>query len=152
MASRYDYQVSAKWMGGRGGVLWSDATPGRAPVEFSAPPEFKGEGGRWTPEHLLAAAVASCFVATFCGMAEASRFEYEALDVGVRGTLTKDENGLRFTAMVVKPTLTVVKPEQSEQGLRLLQKAERGCLIAKSLACATTMEPVIAVAEKIPAA
>jgi peroxiredoxin-like protein len=148
MATAYQYQVSAKWMGGRGGVLRSEATA--APVDFSAPPEFKGEGGRWTPEHLLAAAVASCFVATFCGMAEASRFGYEALDVAVRGTLTKDENGLRFTAMLLKPTLIVGKAEQIEQGRRLLEKAERACLIARSLACGTTMEPVIQATEKAP--
>ncbi len=149
MASAYQYQVSAKWMGGRGGVLWSEATDKL--VDFSAPIEFKGEAGRWTPEHLLAAAVASCFVATFCGMAAASRFEYNALDVAVRGTLTKDEKGLRFTAMVVKPVLIVDSAELQEQGLRLLEKAERGCLIARSLACATTMEPLIQVVEKAPA-
>lgn len=150
MTTAYQYRVSAKWMGGRGGVLWSEAADDL--VDFSAPVEFKGEGGRWTPEHLLAGAVASCFVATFCGMAEASRFEYEALDVAVRGTLTKDEKGLRFTAMLLKPTLLVEKAEHIEAGRRLLEKAEGSCLIARSLACATTMEPVIQVKEEATAA
>jgi organic hydroperoxide reductase OsmC/OhrA len=37
---------------------------------------FLGESGRWTPEHFLVAAAASCFVSTLSGIVEKSRLEF----------------------------------------------------------------------------
>src|SRR5581483_8695907 len=34
-------------------------------VTFSTPPEFKGEAGFWTPEHLFVASAEACLMATF---------------------------------------------------------------------------------------
>jgi organic hydroperoxide reductase OsmC/OhrA len=68
-----------------------------APIAFSAPPEFQGQAGVWTPEHLFVAAVASCYVSTFSGMCLASKFEFHTLDLEVEGILGKEEGGWRFT-------------------------------------------------------
>ena len=46
----------------------------------SAPPEeFGGPGDRWSPETLLVAAVADCFVLTFRGIAGFSRLVTQSL-------------------------------------------------------------------------
>ena len=46
----------------------------RLPSLVSAPPsEFGGPGDRWSPETLLVAAVADCFVLTFRAIARASQ-------------------------------------------------------------------------------
>ena len=64
--------------------------PGIEPsISFSAPPEFKGQAGYWTPEHFLVAAVASCFVSTFSGMASNSNFEFLSLESETEGVLAK---------------------------------------------------------------
>ena len=40
-----------------------------APIATSAPPEFDGPPGHWSPEMLLTAAVADCFVLSFRAVA-----------------------------------------------------------------------------------
>lgn len=47
--------------------------PGLPDLVASTPPEFKGEAGFWTPEHLFVAAAEFCLMATFPGIAGNSR-------------------------------------------------------------------------------
>ena len=73
------------------------ATELRAPrefhlrISFSAPPEFQGQAGQWTPEYLFLTSVAGCFLSTFSGMAHFSKFAFLSLDVEVEGALNKEE-------------------------------------------------------------
>lgn len=115
-------------------------------INFSAPPQFQGERGFWTPEHFLAAAVASCFVTTFRAISEISRFEPAGLEVSAEGILEKGEGGLQFTRVTLTPLLTVAREEDQERGMRLLEKAERSCLVSRSLKGQVTMEPHVQVA------
>jgi organic hydroperoxide reductase OsmC/OhrA len=65
----------------------------RLPTIPSAPPtEFGGPGDRWSPETLLVAAVADCFVLTFRGIAGLSRFSWSALECHVTGTVERVES------------------------------------------------------------
>src|SRR5215831_3042531 len=132
MTTSHEYRVTATWEGGRRGeVAVEDIQPS---IQFSAPPEFKGDLGYWTPEHFLLAAVGSCYVATFYALAE-SQLGFLGLQLSVEGTLGKREGRLRFTNIVLTPTLNVTRTEDSELANQLLAKAELGCLIARSLAC-----------------
>ena len=74
MEAHHEYRIQAFGAGGRNGVVHAEGV--LSCISFSAPPEFLGEPGRWTPEHFLVAAVASCFVSTFSGIAEKSRLEF----------------------------------------------------------------------------
>jgi len=115
-------------------------------ITFSAPPEFKGLAGRWTPEHFLVAAVASCFISTFSGMAFNSNFEFSSLELDTEGTLEQDEAGWRFKEVVLRPRLTIAHEKDKERGSRLLHKAEKNCLVARSLACPIVLEPALFIA------
>jgi organic hydroperoxide reductase OsmC/OhrA len=119
------------------------------PIHFSAPPEFKGENGFWTPEHFLLAAVASCFIVTFYAIATASKMEFVSLHLCVEGKLGKPEGKPRFTEIVLRPTLMIVYDNELERATRTLEKAEEGCLIARSLACPVHMEPLVRPAEEL---
>ena len=77
MESTHQYRVQAFGAGGRNGVIHAEGV--LPAISFSPPPEFQGEVGRWTPEHLLVAAVASCFISTFEGMAQTSSLDFESL-------------------------------------------------------------------------
>lgn len=141
------YRVTAKWEGGRKGVASAEGI--NPSIRFSSPPEFHGESGFWTPEHFLVAAVATCYVVTLYAIAELSKLEFLGLELSVEGKLGKPEGKLRFTEILMRPTLTVVRMEDRERASRLLEKAEQGCLIARSLACPVTMEPVVRHAEAV---
>jgi len=118
-------------------------------VAFSAPPEFQGRAGHWTPEHFFVAAVASCFVSTFSGMALNSKFEFVSLELEAEGILGQDQAGWRFREVVLRPRLTIAQTEDKERGNRLLHKAEKNCLVARSLACPVVLEPAVIIAEQL---
>ncbi len=143
MPTEYRYRTSARYTSGRRGVV---AGEGVAPLDFASPPEFGGETGVWTPEYMLVGAAAACFVATFRAIAEFSKFEFTALEVETEGVLTKGEGGYRFTQVFVRPVLTIARDSDRERGLRLLEKAERGCLISRSLQGQITLEPTVKIA------
>lgn len=146
MVTSHTYLVTATWEGGRRGEVAAEDI--RPPIHFSTPPEFKGDAGYWTPEHLLLASVASCYVATFYALAE-SKLGFLGLEILVEGTLGKPEGRLQFTNIVLKPTVNIARHEDGELANRLLEKAEEGCLIARSLACPVHLEPVVRPAEEV---
>ena len=143
METIHSYEVRAKATRLRSGVVASDAVP--EPIIFSAPPEFLGEPRVWTPEHFFLAAVASCYVSTFSGIADASKFSFIALEVEAQGTLEKDPGGWKFTDVRLLSTLKIAREQDRERAGRLLEKAERSCLIARSISAKITLVPVVKV-------
>jgi peroxiredoxin-like protein len=138
MQSSYTYEVKTEWTGKRGGRLTAEGMPA---LEFSAPPEFAGEAGKWTPEHLLTAASASCLMATFLAIAEISKLELESLQMTVRAKLEKvPEEGYRFTEIILAPEIGVAA-EDVEKAQRVLGKAEKNCFVNKSLRATVKVEP-----------
>lgn len=100
----------------------------------SAPPkQFGGPGNLWSPEDLLTAAVADCFVLSFRAIASASKFEFRDLVVKVTGTLDRVERAMLFTHFEIQATLQVAAGTDLERAQRLLEKAEQTCLITNSL-------------------
>jgi organic hydroperoxide reductase OsmC/OhrA len=110
------------------------------PIFAAPPPEFGGEGKQWSPEGLLCAAVASCFILSFRAVARAARLEWQDLECRVNGTLERQDGVLRFTHLVVFATLTVDSEQDTTKYLRALEQAERGCLIANSLSAARELK------------
>jgi peroxiredoxin-like protein len=105
---------------------------------LSAPPvQFGGPGDRWSPESLLVASVADCFVLSFRAIARASKFSWESLQCEVEGTLERTGGSTKFTKFMVHATLHVPEDTNVERAHRLLVKAEESCLITNSL-CAET--------------
>jgi len=143
MQNTFLYRATAYWMLEQRGIVSGEKIP--QSIEFSAPPEFGGEAELWTPEHLFLASISTCFIATFRAIAEHNKFDTVGLDVSVEGTLNKEEGGYRFAEVKIKPVLTLTRDEERERGIKLLYKAERACLISRSLNSRVSMEPVIQV-------
>ena len=139
METKHSYHVVAWWSSGRTGLAKTDSAPNA--IHFTAPPEFGGVEGRWTPESLLLCAIAGCFNTTFRAIAEYSKFEYADLEVQVEGTIEKVESGYAFTEITVRPNLSVNHEEDEVRGLRLLQKVKTLCLVSRALAVPQTFEP-----------
>ena len=104
------------------------------PQLLSAPPtQFGGPGDQWSPEHLLVASVADCFVLTFRAIAQASRLSWENLDVAAEGVLERVDRVTQFTGFTVTATLTVPADSDPDKARKLLAKAEENCMITNSL-------------------
>lgn len=138
MENENSYRVEAWWTSGKTGIAKSTSAPNA--IHFTAPPEFGGLEGRWTPEDLLMAALASCFTTTFYAIAANSKFEYTDLAVEARGTVRKNETGYGFHEVTLCPTLTIPKEEQRERGNTLLLKAKDLCLVSRALSTEQNFE------------
>lgn len=149
MPTIYSYRTTAHWTEHTRGIVEAEAIP--RTINFAAPPEFGGEPGLWTPEHLLLASVSTCYVATLRAVAEASRLHFSSLQLTAEGTIAKQEGGFRFTGILLRPVVTIEKEEERERVGRLLEKAERVCLVSRSLACAIVLEPKIVVQQHVGA-
>ncbi len=149
MENSYRYRAHAHWTLHKRGILEAENIP--RTVNFAAPPEFGGEPGLWTPEHLLLGAVATCYVATFRAIAEKSKFEVNGLEVSVEGVLTKDQAGFRFTEICIRPVITVQREDERDRAQRLAEKAEHACLISRSLSAKITANYKVEVAEAVAA-
>jgi len=144
MDGEYQYEVKGRWTRDRVGMATAEDFP--AAIEFAAPPEFHGEGEKWTPEHFLVAAVVSCFVVTFRAIAEMTKLEFLDLEVDARGALRRDEHGWRFAQITLLPQATILREKDRELALKALKKAEHSCLVARALSVPVVMEACIKVA------
>jgi peroxiredoxin-like protein len=118
----------------------------RLPTLKTAPPvEFDGPGDRWSPETLLCAAVADCFVLSFRAVARASKLDWHAVEASVEGKLDRVEGKSRFTEIVVRATLRVPAGTDHQRAEKLMEKAEQVCLISNSLLAERRLEPTVVV-------
>lgn len=116
------------------------------PALRSAPPkDFDGPGDAWSPEHLLLAAVESCFLLTFQAVARASRFDFSSLEVSGRGTVDRKDGAMRFTEIVLRARLRVPKGTDRERATRMLERGGKACLVSASLSTPVRLEPEIVI-------
>ena len=134
------YQVSANAETEGNVVLKADDLP----QLISAPPaQFGGPGNQWSPEHLLVASVADCFILTFRAVAQASKLVWSNLEASAEGVLERADRVTRFTTITVSATLTVPAGTNIDKARQLLEKAEAACLITNSLTGKTHLEAEI---------
>lgn len=142
--------VAAATGQGTGSVTLS--SPRLPSLESAAPPEFGGPGGVWSPETLLCASLADCFVLTFRAVSRAARFEWSGLECRVEGVLERAGGVSQFTRYTTFARLTVPEGADRAQARELLERAEHGCLIANSVRGARAIETEICVASPAGAA
>jgi organic hydroperoxide reductase OsmC/OhrA len=143
MENEHTYQVVAWWSSARTGLAKCDSAPNA--IHFTAPPEFGGIEGRWTPEGLLLCAIAGCYTTTFRALAEYSNFEYTDLEVETLGTVGKAASGYAFDEVVIRPKLIISSEDEQTRALRLLEKARRLCLVSRALSIPQTYQPQVQV-------
>jgi organic hydroperoxide reductase OsmC/OhrA len=113
---------------------------GLSPLRSESPPQFGGPSDRWSPETLLTAAVADCFVLTFRAIARASNLPWLSLRCDARGTLDRVERVTKFTHFTLHVHLKVPEGVDLEQARRLLTAADHTCLVARSLSATSLLK------------
>jgi organic hydroperoxide reductase OsmC/OhrA len=137
----HHYRASAQ-AGPAGHVEVGD---GRLRLMTDAPQEFGGPDGLWSPETLLVAAVANCYVLSFRAVARASRLDWEALDVEVEGVLDRTEGLARFVRFDITAKLALINDVDTPRAAPVMEKAKRSCLITNSLRSDCFLLPQITV-------
>lgn len=134
------YIVAAEAMPEGNVTLSSD---GLDDLASAAPAEFGGPGDEWSPETLLSAAVADCFILGFKAIARASRFPWNSLQCNVEGVLERIDHVTRFTEFKVRATLEIPADADEERARLLLEKADATCLVTNSMTSTVHLETVV---------
>jgi len=131
------YEVSAGATATGEVTLVSGSNPA---MKSAAPAEFGGPGDRWSPETLLVGAVADCFILTFRALADSSQVPWTSLRCDAVGTVDRIERVTRFSEIILRARLQVPDGTDQEKARRVLEKAERSCLISNSLSVPVHLE------------
>lgn len=148
MIESHDYVLHIEGTGPKTGIMTADEDALPA-LHVASPPEFGGPEAVWSPEHLFVAAVSSCLMTTFRTIADLSKLEVVSYSDDPVGHLTRDENGLyRIESVTLRPQVTISDPGKTDRALRLIEKAERACLVSRSVSAELHLEPTVHVVEQ----
>ncbi len=119
------------------------STPGLPDLSTAPPADFDGPGDAWSPEHLLLAAVQTCFLFTLRAVARASKVDFVNLELGATGIVDRQDGVTRFTGIVLRPRLVIAAGTDRARALHVLEKSEKHCLVSASLSTPIRLEPEI---------
>jgi organic hydroperoxide reductase OsmC/OhrA len=80
---------------------------------------------------------------TFLAFAERAGLAFSSYESDAEGKLELVEGKFQFTAITLKPTITLQPGADAGKAKELIEKAEANCLISNSMKATVTLEPVI---------
>jgi organic hydroperoxide reductase OsmC/OhrA len=115
------------------------SAPPRAPIALGAPPQFGGSDEVWSPEELLVGAALECLWTTFEAYARRDQLEFAGWHGTGTGVLDKSPTGPVFTSITLAIEMTVAASD-IERARRILDTAEKHCIISNALRVEITVE------------
>jgi organic hydroperoxide reductase OsmC/OhrA len=153
MGREHRYDVTVTWTGnfGAGTAGYRSYSrdhevsgPGKPILLGSAEPAFKGDPARWNPEELLVTALSQCHMLWFLHLCAANGIVVTSYADEAEGTMAEDDaGGGRFTAVTLRPRVTVTDPEKVDDALGLHHEAHLLCFIARSVNFPVGCDPVV---------
>ena len=136
----HHYEIALSWEQGD----QSDITAGaRPPIGGGSPPEFDGvDPTRWSPEHLILAALSQCLMLTWISLNKRSAIPLVAWESTGSSTLDKTKEGLVFTEFRLK-VLLKVPAERVDEARKLVETAKKYCIIANALKTPTVLDATV---------
>jgi len=137
------YNTNVEWKTGRQGELSLEGFP---TITVATPPEFpQGVPNTWSPEHLFVASANICLMTTFLAIAENSKLKFSSYSAGSTGKMERVEGKYVISEIELKPRIVIQEEKDREKALRIIEKAEKGCLISRSMNAKTILSPEIIV-------
>ena len=133
----HTYEVDLKWTSGDQSEINSGE---RAVILGGSPAQFDGtDETRWSPEHLVLAALSQCLLLTWVSLNKRSQIPLKGWAAKGESTLDKTKEGLVFTAFKLTITLKT-DAARTEEAARLLETAKKYCIISNALKTPATLE------------
>ena len=145
----HHYRAQARATGNGCVLVGAEGLP---EIETHAPPEFGGPEGYWSPEALLIAAIADCYILSFRAAARASSLPWLSLAVDVEGVLEKSDGMTHFTRFTLSPRLAIAPGTSESLAGAVLRSAKRACLVTNSLTGDCELAPTVHVVARDDAA
>lgn len=134
------YEVDLSWVSGETSAIASgprSIIPGGPPAQFDGTDE-----SRWSPEHLILAALSQCFMLTWISLNKRSQIPLKGWESKAESVLDKTKDGLVFTSFKISVTMKT-SAERVDEARRLLDTAKKYCIIANSLKTPATLDAVV---------
>ncbi len=137
----HKFDVSLNWEieVGKGNAM----SGSRPSFEFGPPPEFGGKENTWSPEHLLAASLATCYTTTLMHFAKLLKISVLKFDISCQAEFTKKESGFEATNYYLTPVVVFENHLSQIQIDSLLTKAKKYCFISNSVKGEVIVNPDI---------
>ncbi len=157
MSHQHYYSLTVDWTGNKGKGTenyWAYdrshviSTKGKAPINGSSDPNFKGDKTKYNPEELLVASLSSCHMLWYlhlCSEAGVIVVEYTDHATGIMEETSN--GGGRFTEVILCPIVTVTDGSMTDKANELHKKANDLCFIANSVNFPVHHKPTCVVAE-----
>jgi len=139
----HQYTVTVTWTGNRGTGTsgYRDyardheiAAAGKPAIPGSSDPAFRGDPARWNPEEMLVASVSTCHQLWYLHLAATAGITVVAYEDRPVGTMAEDANGSgRFTAVTLRPTVTILPGGDAAKAAALHHDAHEMCFVANSV-------------------
>jgi organic hydroperoxide reductase OsmC/OhrA len=154
MTDLHEYRLTVTWTGNLGtGTTgykhysrdFALEAEGKPTIAGSADTHFHGTPGRWNPEDMLVAALASCHKLSYLHLCAVN-------DVIVTAYVDQAEGFMRFDSatgagqferVVLRPRVTITAGSDAEKARELHHGAHKLCFIANSVNFAVECEPRI---------
>ncbi len=133
MSTPHQYEVNIQWNEGRKGILSSPVLD--ETIHCATPPEFpQGVPGIWSPEHLYAAAISSCYLATFLAIAENFKLPFKDFRCTTVCQLELVDGRYLISKASIRPTLALENlADDRAKAIRVLEKSKAACLVTNSM-------------------
>ena len=138
-------KVVAWWCSGSSGITKSGSAPNS--IHFTAPLSQGGLQGRWAPEELLLASLATCFATTFCDTALRAHLPYTSLQVEAQGVVQTAGPQPKLGKILVHAHLTLPNNDHRDLALELLNQTLAECEVSRALAIRPSLREDVTVNE-----
>ncbi|MGO1770609.1 MAG: OsmC family protein [Microbacterium sp.] len=155
MTREHRYALTATWTGNRGtgtsGTRDYDrsvtlAVDGKPDLLGSADRPFFGDQAKWNPEDMVVAALAQCHLLSYLRACVLRGVVVTAYEDAATGSLVQEEDGGRFTEVVLRPRVTVAEPAMIADAEAAHAEAHSWCFIANSVSFPVRHEAVVVAA------
>jgi len=154
---QHRYEVQVVWTGnaGDGTASWRGyrrdheiRAAGKPAIDGSSDPAFRGDPARWNPEELLVASLSACHKLWYLGLCAQAGIVVTAYEDAAEGVMAEETGGAgQFTAVTLRPRVTITAQDGLQKALDLHHKAHEMCFIARSVNFPVACEPVVTVEE-----
>ncbi len=141
MHRQHLYRANVVWSGASHGPTktyagysrdYTIVLDGKAALEGSADPVFRGDASRYNPEELLLASLAACHMLAYLALCARERIPVVSYSDDATGTMSESAGAGRFILVRLAPQV-VVDDARLDRALTLHDVARDECFIANSV-------------------
>lgn len=139
--AEHRFQLTATWPGGRNSSGYIASENLRTKV--SIPPEMDGPGIGTNPDEMLLGAAATCYLITLAAMIERAELPLEEMSLDSEGIVDVTRGVFTYQKIIHRPKVTLkveATEEQRNQLQKLVEKAEKSCMISRAIQGNVTIE------------